>query len=66
MLGINFLKTLLPGILEDVILALKQRLLVHSDGAIDRYRNTRQQLNETSWEVDWVCREDCMAFSDLS
>jgi len=31
----NFLETSLPGLLENVFLALKQRLRVHSDGAID-------------------------------
>jgi hypothetical protein len=31
----NFLETFLPGLLEDVILTLRQRLLDHSDWAID-------------------------------
>jgi hypothetical protein len=61
----GFLETVLPGLLEDVPLAVRQRLLFQHDGAPAHYgEDVRQWLNETcpgtwigrGWPIAWPPR----------
>jgi hypothetical protein len=58
----DFLETVLPGLLEDVPLDVRQNLWFQRDGAPAHcVRDAQQWLNETSRKVDWTSRAECTA-----